>query len=130
MKASVLTERLGRLIAEGRCRAGDAALHVEELRSLVRKAIDERAVRMESKVFKALSDESRLKMVKLLAARELCVCEVMAALDMTQPTASHHLNILEDAGLLRGRREGKWTFYGIAEPSLIDLIDQIGKVSG
>jgi ArsR family transcriptional regulator len=67
-------------------------------------------------MFKALADETRLKVLRLLARRELCVCEVMAALDLTQPTASHHLGILENAGLVKGRKDGKWVFYSLADP--------------
>jgi len=55
-----------------------------------------------------------LKMLKLIGDEELCSCEVMAALDLTQPTTSHHLGILERAGVLSSRRDGKWVFYRIS----------------
>ena len=71
-----------------------------------------------SKVFKALADSIRLRMLGLLSSREMCVCEVMVALDLTQPTASHHLRILENVGLVKDRKEGKWVFYSIASPEL------------
>ena len=67
-------------------------------------------------MFKALADETRLKILRLLAKREMCVCEVMAALDLTQPTASHHLRILEHTGLVKDRKDGKWVFYSLADP--------------
>ena len=50
----------------------------------------------------------------------MCVCEVMVALDLTQPTASHHLRILENVGLVKDRKEGKWVFYSIANPELFE----------
>lgn len=49
----------------------------------------------------------------------MCVCEIMAALSLTQPTASHHLMILENAGIVKDRKEGKWVFYSIAEDNFI-----------
>lgn len=118
------------MIAEGKRSTCDAATHIRELKALVEETVDEGAVRRESRMFKALSDPSRLRILRLVADREMCVCEVMAAFDMTQPNASHHLGILEDAGLLRARTEGRWTFYKIAEPSLLDLVERIGKGSG
>jgi ArsR family transcriptional regulator len=67
-----------------------------------------------------LADETRLRILKLLEVREMCVCEVMVTLGLTQPTASHHLGILENAGLVRDRKEGKWVFYRIADPKFIE----------
>jgi len=55
----------------------------------------------------------------LLSVREMCVCEVMAALNLTQPTASHHLRILQNLGLAKDRKDGKWVFYGVVDSSLI-----------
>jgi len=72
-----------------------------------------------------LADETRLRILKLLGIREMCVCEVMVALGLTQPTASHHLGILENAGLVKDRKEGKWVFYSIANSKLIENIHGI-----
>ncbi len=68
-----------------------------------------------SAIFKALSDETRLRIVKLLEAGELCVCDITAALDTIQPKASFHLGVLRQAGLLIDRKQGKWTRYRLAE---------------
>lgn len=65
------------------------------------------------KVFKAVSDETRMRMLHLLLEGELCVCEIMQALDISQTRASRNLGILRDAGLLSDRREGKWTHYSL-----------------
>jgi ArsR family transcriptional regulator len=74
--------------------------------------------------FAALGDATRLKMLKIIADEELCSCEVMAALDLTQPTTSHHLSILERAGLLSSKRNGKWVFYEIANSRVQNLINR------
>ncbi len=65
------------------------------------------------KVFKALSDETRLRILNLLLERECCVCEVMQALDISQTRASRNLNALYDAGFLRMRKDGLWSVYSI-----------------
>ena len=69
-------------------------------------------------VFKALSDETRLRIIKLLEHGELCVCDVTAALDMVQPKVSFHLSSLKDAGLIKDRKQGKWTHYSLNEKDL------------
>ena len=65
------------------------------------------------KIFKALSDETRIRLLKLLQQRELCVCELMQALNMTQSRVSRNLGILKDAGLVKDRRDGLWVHYSL-----------------
>lgn len=67
------------------------------------------------KVTKALSDPNRVKMVKMLQKKEMCVCEIQAALKIAQPTVSKHLKILEDAGLVENRKDGLWVNYRLAD---------------
>lgn len=69
-------------------------------------------------IFKALSDETRLRILKLLEGGELCVCDVVAALDMIQPQVSFHLGVLKKAALLKGRKQGKWMHYKIDDSDL------------
>jgi ArsR family transcriptional regulator len=69
-------------------------------------------------IFKALSDETRLRIVKLLEKGELCVCDVVAALDIVQPKASFHLGVLKEAGLIKDRKQGKWIHYSLNETDL------------
>ena len=73
-------------------------------------------------VFFGLADNTRLKILNLLAKEELCACEVMAALDLTQPTASHHLGILERSHLVASRKEGKWVFYQLSNSRVAELL--------
>jgi ArsR family transcriptional regulator len=69
------------------------------------------------KVMKALSDPSRVRIVKMLQHRVMCVCEIQAALDLAQPTVSKHLRVLEDAGLLNHEKEGLWVNYHLTDGS-------------
>lgn len=70
-------------------------------------------------IFKALSDETRLRILKLLEQGELCVCDIVAALGSTQPKVSFHLAALKDAGFLRDRKEGKWTHYRLDDSDML-----------
>jgi ArsR family transcriptional regulator len=67
-------------------------------------------------LFKALSDETRLKIAALLFKKELCVCQIEAALGISQTKASRHLAILRHVGLLKTRRDGLWIYYTLEEP--------------
>jgi ArsR family transcriptional regulator len=69
-------------------------------------------------LFKALSDETRLRIIKLLEGGELCVCDITAALDMVQPKVSFHLSALKEAGLIKDRKSGKWIHYSLNEKDL------------
>ena len=65
------------------------------------------------KAMKALSDETRLRMLNILLERECCVCEIMQAMDISQSRASRNLRILQDAGFLKAQRHGAWIIYSI-----------------
>jgi ArsR family transcriptional regulator len=67
------------------------------------------------KVMKALSDPSRIKIMKMLQQKMMCVCEMQAALQIAQSTTSKHLQILEDAGLITFKKDGLWVNYMIAD---------------
>ena len=69
------------------------------------------------KVMKALSDTNRVKLLKMLQEREMCVCEIQAALTIAQPTVSKHLKILEDAGLVDRQKDGLWVNYSLSNGS-------------
>ena len=115
-----VSKRLERLINSGICPAENASEYASELKQLADRVINADFVKRQSKFFSALADETRLRILRLLMIREMCVCEIMVALDLTQPTASHHLNLLENAGLVKDRKEGKWVFYKIANPKIIN----------
>ena len=64
-------------------------------------------------IFKALCDENRVQIFRLLQNGEKCACKLLEAMQCTQPTLSHHMKILCDSGVVRGRKEGKWVHYSI-----------------
>ena len=65
-------------------------------------------------VFKALCDENRIRILKLLQSGEKCACVLLDDLQITQPTRSHHMKILCDSEIVACRKEGKWTYYSIS----------------
>ena len=120
MAVSKIDKRLQRLAKSGICSCETASQYANELKELADKGISLENSEAKSKVFKALADPIRLRILGLLSSREMCVCEVMVALDLTQPTASHHLRILENVALVKDRKEGKWVFYSIAKPDFFE----------
>jgi len=79
-------------------------------------------------IFKALGDETRLEIVRMLLGKELCVCDILDAFNKTQPAISHHLKILKHAGIVNDVREGKWIFYSINHNAIKDVQAFIQKV--
>lgn len=84
-----------------------------------------------AKLFKALGDETRLEMLGLLAAvgAELCVCDIETHFDLSQPTISHHLKILREAGLVTSERRGTWVYYAL-DRSTLRLIPEFHALLG
>lgn len=79
-------------------------------------------------ILKILSDETRLKIVSLLAENELCVCELMEALRMSQSRISNHLRILRNTRIIEAKREGKWIFYSLARDTMDKVLWEIVQV--
>jgi DNA-binding transcriptional ArsR family regulator len=120
MSSPITDKRLKRLAESGICNCENVSEFSSDLQDLASRALSTVDAKRRSKVFKALADEIRLRIIGILTVREMCVCEVMVALSLTQPTASHHLGILENVGLVKDRKEGKWVFYSIANPELFE----------
>ncbi|MDF2540947.1 MAG: putative transcriptional regulator [Herbinix sp.] len=66
-------------------------------------------------IFKALSEESRLRILSVLMEQEMCVCEIEASLDMTQSNASRHLTTLKQCGILESYKQAQWAYYKISD---------------
>lgn len=82
-------------------------------------------------VFKALCDENRICILKLLQGGEKCACVLLDDLQITQPTLSHHMKILCDSDIVVGRKEGKWTYYSISPDgasAAIQCLQELTKI--
>jgi ArsR family transcriptional regulator len=91
------------------------------------------AVRPLSRLFRALSDETRLRIVALLTHGELCVCHIENALSLSQPNASRQLGILRNAGLVDTRRDGSWVYYRlVAQDDAVvqEVVDSLARAFG
>uniref|UniRef100_UPI002456FE03 ArsR/SmtB family transcription factor n=1 Tax=Nocardia asiatica TaxID=209252 RepID=UPI002456FE03 len=88
---------------------------------LVREPLTAQAAADLAGVFKALSDPMRLRLLSAIAARagqEACVCDLSEGIDLTQPTISHHLKVLREAGLLASERRASWVYYRVLPEAL------------
>jgi ArsR family transcriptional regulator len=84
-----------------------------------------------AEVYKALADKTRLHMLALLGREELCVCELVAILDMSQPGISQHLRKLKQAGLVKERKTAQWVYYSLDHtqfPLLEAIVDTLPNV--
>ncbi len=113
-------ERMTRLIGD----SDKAECKVNKIRLITQK-LDEAEIKDEAEILKAMSDPCRLKILMLLKEGELCVCEIMIALDRQQSTTSHHLSILKDAGLIKERKDGRWSKYRLSDGAVIEMLNLI-----
>ncbi|WP_353843869.1 metalloregulator ArsR/SmtB family transcription factor [Brevibacterium sp. RIT 803] len=89
--------------------------------TLTGEPLDEVRAREFARIFKALADPTRLRLVSLVAAREgneACACDLIDPVGLGQPTVSHHLKILVDAGILHREKRGIWSYYSLAAETL------------
>lgn len=94
---------------------------------------NEYGVRSLTKLFRALGDETRLRIVALLAHGELCVCHLERALDLSQPNVSRQLGVLRAAGIVDARRDGPWMYYSLApqeHQSVQAILDRLVALFG
>jgi ArsR family transcriptional regulator len=103
--------------------SGYPDLHIKPEEALMSDAVQ---------LFKALADETRLRILNLIRHRELCVCQIVDVLGLGQSKVSRHLAYLRNAGLVNDRREGLWMYYSMAQPDgelgeqLLDLLNKAG----
>ena len=81
-------------------------------------------------IFKVLSDSNRLKIIKMLSNGEKCACKLLEALEITQPTLSHHMKMLCECDLVVPRKEGKWTHYSLNSDIFAEFIAFIKSLDG
>ena len=82
-------------------------------------------IRKAEKLLGAAGDSTRIKILLLLSEREMCVCELESALSLTQPTASHHLGILEQADLVERSKKERWAFYRVRDTPTFSLLKSL-----
>jgi len=93
------------------------------LTSLFELASDDEQVAGQVTMFKALANQHRVRILEALREGELCACELQVVLDAPQSTVASHLRELKDAGLVKTRRQGKWTYYRIGDTAALQLLD-------
>lgn len=76
-------------------------------------------------ILKSLSDETRLRILNLLYERELCVCDVMKTLQISQAKASRHLIYLKNAGLVKDRKQAQWAYYSLIKDERLKFVDSL-----
>jgi len=84
-------------------------------------------------IFKAMSDETRLKIIDMLSGDELCACDILEEFAITQPTLSYHMKILTESGLVNARKDGAWTRYTLNQAlmqSLMAFLEHITSDTG
>ena len=81
-----------------------------------------------SKMLKAMSDPKRLRIVDMLSCGELCACEILEEFHITQPTLSHDMKVLVEAGIIRDRREGKNIYYSLDTERLNAMHETLGQI--
>ena len=81
-----------------------------------------------AKIFKILSDPKRLKILDMLSGGELCACKILEEFHITQPTLSHDMKMMCDAGIVFARKEGKWMQYSLNLEKLNDVYKKLGKI--
>ncbi len=106
---------------------GPCSDQIANLKRILSKIPSDDVFEVKSEQFKAISDPTRLKILYLLQEGELCVCEIIMALEKPQSTISHHLNVLKNAGFIKGRKEGVWIHYKLVNPEIVDLIEDLVK---
>ncbi len=111
-------DRLTRLMGD----ADKAKYEAKKLRSFTEGC---EGLNAEVVIFKAMADPCRLAILRLLKEGELCECGIMIALNKPQSSTSHHLSILKRGGLIKERKEGKWSYYRLSDGAIIEMMNQV-----
>jgi len=113
-----------RLIELGVCQPSDVERAKNEAKKFSSPDFAMR-IRKAEKLLEAAGDSTRIKLLLLLSEREMCVCELESALGLTQPTASHHLGILEQADLVERSKKERWAFYRVRDSPTLSLLKDL-----
>jgi ArsR family transcriptional regulator, arsenate/arsenite/antimonite-responsive transcriptional repressor len=80
-----------------------------------------------ARIFKTIGDPNRLKILEILRNGENCQCEIIPLIEQSQPTVSRHLKLLEEAGLIKSRKDGTRVFYTVVDTHIFNLLDAIDE---
>jgi len=100
------------------------AINPEAIRRAREALLDPLLAQRLADIFKVLGDRTRVNLLSVLAGRELCVCDLAAALGMSSSAVSHQLRVLRDAHLVKSRREGKMVYYSLDDQHVVALFEQ------
>ncbi len=99
-------------------------IHEDKIKEVQKDIIMNNDIELVSKLFKAISDPTRIKMLYALKTHELCVCDISVILDLSQSLISHQLKVLKEVDLVRVRKDGKTRFYRLADEHVHQLFMQ------
>jgi len=108
----------------------EARHSIEERIERLRSSRPDKGTEYLAKLTRALSDPIRIAILRALGSEgSLCVCELVIVSGRSQPSTSHHLRILDDAGLLKREKRGRWVYYSLADDSLLDVLEKLGELA-
>ena len=125
MENNQVKNKLYLLLETHFCDVSDKNKHESELKKYTHQYLTRYDHKQKAKVYKALADEKRLKILKLLTIREMCVCELTAALNLTQSNLTHHIKKLEQANLVDYEKRGKWVYYTLKDEKKLNELGVI-----
>ena len=111
--------KIAKILETHFCDITDTEEYESKLRKNVVEYFNDLKLDELSDCYKALGDDKRLGIMRLLGFREMCVCELTSALGISQPNLSHHIRKLENVGLVRSERRGKWVYYSLVDESIL-----------
>ncbi len=88
---------------------------------------DDKELEFKARIFKTIGDPNRLKILEILRNGENCQCEIIPLIEQSQPTVSRHLKLLEEAGLIKSRKDGTRVFYNVVDTHIFNLLDAIDE---
>lgn len=99
-------------------------IHEDILEKVKEEITNDEVIYNTANIFKVLSDPTRLKIINALMLSEMCVCDISALLNMSQPAVSHHLKTLRQTRLIKYRRDGKSAYYSLDDDHIKNMFDQ------
>jgi ArsR family transcriptional regulator len=122
MQEETTAERLSELLETHFCDAENPQEHESLLKELADEYLGSFDFERRSRLYGALADKNRLNILQLLTFREMCVCELTAALNITQPNMTYHVKKLEGAGLVQREKRGKWVYCSLTDVGSLQII--------